>query len=82
MQSPTWKKLQKDQPNGATTAKEGSHDNLKSGEANGAAGPKYPTGLKLAFIFVALCLAVFLVALVCIHILRAVSNDAERVRKY
>ena len=31
--------------------------------------PKFPSGIKLTFIFVALCLTVFLVALVCIEYL-------------
>ncbi|KAJ5097754.1 MFS transporter [Penicillium angulare] len=38
-------------------------DNGKSGEKQEPETPDYPSGLKLAFIFVALCLTVFLVAL-------------------
>lgn len=39
----------------------------------GPGSSKYPSGIKLTFIFVALCLTVFLVALVCVAYFTSVT---------
>ena len=39
--------------------------------------PNYPSGIKLAFIFVALCLTVFLVALVCCYMIALTAMTVQ-----
>ena len=39
--------------------------------------PTYPSGIKLAFIFVALCLTVFLVALVCYYMIALTAMTVQ-----
>lgn len=48
-------------------------------ETSGPGTPKYPSDIKLTFIFVALCLTVFLVALVCSAYLLHLCNSLRRL---